>query len=197
MGTLSWRTSVTKRSYSRKSAFQWRPYAREAGRLIVTVICSVLVTVWVQATKEESRLSAKRSKAETTSFVPTESWNKELNEFYSTYLAEVLRALRADRSLRLVKVEIPAGTLSYQRNVAATEAGGESFRLQPRAKRIPVIAVSRTAKDFLDEMRVTYIDPKSLPEKLLKGSAPALAWNDYLLIPDVTGSHAKRFHFGK
>jgi hypothetical protein len=181
----------------------------EILRFSVTVACAAMLSVWIQ-----TKLSNRRSHPIAVAQVPphragfghgysvhrpiSEGPSDELSDFYSKYLDEVLKTLRADRRVRMVRLELPNAVLNYQRFLASQPESGSSMRLLGRGDSIPVIAVSRGSKDFLEEMRVTYVDPKSLPAQLLESKELPLgasAIQQYLLVPDLSGANAQRFYF--
>ena len=177
---LSW-----TRRYQIKQAFL------ELTRLAVAVGCSVAVTLYMtERPKAPARVKTAAARP-----AVQDTWNEELGDFYSEYLGEVLRALRANPKVRMARMDLPQTVLTYQRNVATLEQGGSAYRLQARGKTIPVIAVSRNAKSFLEEMRVTYIDPEALPKRNGFGLSESAA-KQYLFIPDVSGTNMKKFAFG-
>lgn len=200
MRTLSW----TRRQ-------QLKAALKHGGRFFLTVACSVGVTLWVEhsviqkggfALFEKTTAKSKGRQASTESGVTGtgEAWSEELGDFYSQYLDEVLRTLRANRSVRMAKMDLPRAVLGYQRNLASQEKGGGSLRLQARSRLIPVIAVSRNSKAYLEEMRVTYIDPLTFPSSLLARETMTVSeatLKQFLLIPDVSGTNARKFLFGK
>ena len=195
MRTLSW----TRRQ-------QIKLALTHGTKFLVTVLCSVGATLWVEHSLiQKGYFAGLTGKSETKTKAPQvtgtgEAWSVELGDFYSEYLDEVLKTLRANRSVRMAKMEFPNTILSYQRNLATQEKGGTSLRLQARGKSIPVIAVSRSSKSFLEEMRVTYIDPLTFPTHLISAGSLAVsgaALKQFLLIPDVSGTNARKFLFGK
>jgi hypothetical protein len=124
----------------------------------------------------------------------------DLNGYYSQYLATILHTLRSDRKIRMAKLELPSAILSYQRNLASTEKGGAAVHLSPRTAVIPVIAISRESRPYLEEMRITYIDPERLPAQLVNPANTSVSpevLKRFILVPDLSGANSKKYVFGK
>jgi len=126
--------------------------------------------------------------------------SEELSEFYGKYLDEVFKTLRQDRRVRMVKLDVPNTILNYQRFLASQGDKGANLKLLGRGTVIPVIAVSRGLQNYLEEMRVTYVDPKSLPANVIENNQLALGkdmLSQFLLVPDLSGANARHFYFSR
>ncbi len=115
--------------------------------------------------------------------------------FYKKYQEEVLRTLRAEPRIQMVKLRMPSSVLSYRRGIA-TNNPGEMLWLQGRNTTIPIIAVSKNSQRFLDQMRIDYIDPSKFPSGTLARIALPFAEKDlqrFVLIPDLSGDNHREY----
>jgi len=119
-------------------------------------------------------------------------------EQYERYYSEAMPMLRADASVTLLSVEVPAAALQYQNN-GRTKTRTASYALRARSRSFPAIAVSRNARAFLESMRLTFVDPKRLPSSLIENIGTPVDRDrfveNFLLVPDVTGERAGLFSF--
>ena len=199
----------------RNSRYRRQPikdFIIESTRFTATVLFAAILSVWLQnhlsrlpsgaiaKSQEIPQVSSPQvSPIEEASTADAPEPQEDLNGFYARYLEDVLKTLRADRKVRMVRLELPNVVLNYQRFLASqeTESG---LRLQGRAATIPFIAVSRGSKPFLDEMKVAYVDPKVLPPRLIDPSSVVLsrsALQKYLLIPDLSGTGSLKYFFAR
>ncbi len=181
-------------------------------RFGATVLCSALAAIWIEHqyphwkrvwqahTGARKLLSFQNTRPPVSpQSLGTPPRSRNLGDHYSRYLEEALPLLRSDSSVRMVKMEMPGGILTYQQSVAL-RGEGSMVRLQATGSRIPVFAVSKSAKEFLSTMRITFIDPSSVPAEMLKGATPLgenTLKSGFLLVPDVSGSSARYFAFSK
>jgi hypothetical protein len=128
----------------------------------------------------------------------TTARTRSLGDHYSRYLDEALPLLRSDADVRMVKIEVPSSVLDFQQS-AATAGENALLRLHATSARIPAIAVSKNAREFLTAMRITFIDPTAVPkDRLPKLPILAATWqNEYLLVPDPSGEQSKLFVFSR
>lgn len=192
---------------------QIKHHALGAARFVATVVCSALLAVWLDHHYASLKRHALGVAGLVASSKPRRSLpvrpmalasaapirrGSSLGDHYSRYFEEALPLLRAEKSVRMVKIEMPSAILGYQESTA-TRAEGAGFRLQATTSRVPLLAVSRAAKDFLSTMRITFIDPKTVPSDVLKSAVPLSgdSLQGFLLVPDVSGDGAAKFTFSR
>lgn len=149
---------------------------KKLGKFFLTLGLGSLLTILITAT--QNKPAAPRA---------------EKSVEYSHYLKGIFKTLRAERKIRMVNLELPASILS--RRQVADEARSD-FEIIARAEEIPVVAVSRNAKRFLEQMRVVTIDPNSLPPEVLLGLTGPLSGENlkrFVLIPDVSRANGQAF----
>jgi len=176
------------------------------GRFVLLAICAGAVASWLSNGAAVSGLSrwlrpardTRRSVAARIPVLGVVSRDR-LVEHYSRYLTESLGSLRADRAVLMVRLEVGNDVLKYQQNPVIQNAGA-SYRLISKGERVPIIAVSRVAHEFLEQMRITYVDPRDLPEDLLEEAMPSLPvakLRTMLFVPEVSGARASLFEFNR
>jgi len=181
------------------------------SKFTLTVICSSLLSIWLQkewrllpptGKKPVAETGKKSSRSSATSDSDSERSSAQvpvgkMEDLYRKHLQEILHTLRTNSSVRMVKLRLPNSVLKFQRNLASA-SDGDSFRLEGRTDEIPFIAVSMSAQKFLDQMAVSYIHPKSLPPGLINSSRlpfNSSALTQFLLLPDLSGNNAAFFTF--
>lgn len=186
-----------------------------AGKFCALVVCSALLSSWMQQQwnvgEGKSKLSALKRYGRKNAAVPegettasTESSDPtpvvgKMEDLYRKHLEEIFHTLRTNPSVRMVKMKMPALILNYQRNLASLD-DGSTLRLQAKGSEVPVIAISLTSRRFLEQMLITYIDPKTIPPRLI--SSTTLPFNpkmlpQFLIVPDLSGGNANAFVFEK
>lgn len=119
-------------------------------------------------------------------------------EQYERYYSEAMELLRADASVTLLNVEVPAGALQFQSN-GRTKARAAPYALRARSRSFPALAVSRNARPFLESMRLTFVDPKRLPAEVVDAVGTPVDRDRFvdrfLIVPDVAGEKAGLFSF--
>jgi hypothetical protein len=194
--------SFEKEFYRKRRRFRWGDITKSLVRFAATVVCSALLSVWI----DHKVVSVRRhwglrespdSPAQIQPYQPSRGGNPagETEVLYAKHLVEILRVLRADRSIRMIRLEVPSTVLNYQRGLASRE-DGSTMRLKGRTGHVPIFAVSRSSKKYLEENLVTYIDPYALPHDLVEGlSLPFdhTQLSHFLLVPDLSGTNASSF----
>lgn len=107
---------------------------------------------------------------------------------YSYYLKGVFKTLRAERKVRMVNLRLPATILNRRAIAEDTRA---EFEIISRTRDIPVVAVSKNAKHFLEKMGVVAIDPGRLPTDTFNGVELPLSsetLKQFVLVPDVASA---------
>jgi len=176
----------------------------EGGRFSATVIASALLAIWLPHAWRGFTTTVKRATRSTEgdeNRLPSATRRPvpvgKIEDLYRKHLEEIFRSLDAHGSVTMVKVRLPVNLLRYQQNPATSE-GGRALRLEGEANTIPFVAVSVTARKFLDQMLVTYVDPQKLPpqfipDKLLPFKSSLLS--QFILVPDLSGDNAAYFSF--
>jgi hypothetical protein len=181
-----------------------------AGRFGGTVLCTALATLWIERQYPHWKRSwlAHTGARKLLSYQPSRppvspqslgARPKNLGDHYGRYLEEALPLLRQDTSVRMVKMEMPGSILEYQQS-QALRGEGQMIRMGAATSRVPVLAVSKNAKEFLTTMRITFVDPNDIPSDRFKGAKPLAEKtlrDGFLLIPDVTGSGARNYNFAR
>lgn len=186
----------------------WRPFWRWLGQLTLTVLLSSFGSAWLvrhwswlRGRPEKPASTAKATepvKRVVTAPKPTVAVGKT-EALYRQHLEEIFRTLRGQPTVQMVKMDIPSSILSFQRSPASHD-DGTTFHLTGTEKTIPVVAVSYRARSFLEQMFVTYIDPKHFNRKTMESIQTPFPRNklkEFLLVPDLSGDNAARFVFEK
>lgn len=203
-------------SFSSRRVSKAKKILLPAGKFCALVICSALLSFWMQQqwtvgdarTKNATLKRYSRKNAATaestdgaTSETPDPAISSvgKMEDLYRKHLEEILHTLRANPSIRMVKLMLPNLILNYQRNLASLE-DGSTLRLQARTTEIPVLAISVGSRRLLEQMLITYIDPRTIPPRVIDGSN--LPFNpkmlpQFLLVPDLSSTNAAMYTFEK
>ncbi len=188
-----------------------RKWVVEGTRFTLTVIASSLLAIWlphqwrnlVRALERANRSEASSSAPgeNNQSLLPAEARRPvpvgKMEDLYRKHLEEIFRTLEARQSVKIIRMRLPVSILKYQQN-AANPKNEKGVLLQGVSFQVPIAAVPISAKSFLEQMLVTYIDPQKLPSEYIPEQMlpfkEALIGN-FVLVPDLTGDNAAYFSF--
>lgn len=178
---------------------------RELGRFLLTVLCSSLLTLWLQSTWGNFFKRSTASVRQTAKPTPNPKSDVpvgKMEDLYRKHLEEIVHTLKAQGGEKIADVSMSSVILKYQRNLASNR-DGSAFFLDARTDEAPFMAVSKESRRFLDQMLVVYVVPQDLPPGLIKealrgpNSINPEVLNDTILIPDLTGDNAAFYSFEK
>lgn len=120
----------------------------------------------------------------------------DLEEQYRKHLEETFAILRTQQAVQMIKCKVPGSILHFQRQTASADEA--PVNLRGRVPQIPVVAVSRTTRNFLNQTLIIYVDPLSLPAKVLNSLELPFRRtlvSKYLLVPDLSGKNVTLYSF--
>ena len=96
----------------------------------------------------------------------------------------------------MFEVKLPAEALYLQSRY--TRHSGKLYRMEGKVAKVPMIAVTRKLKKFLDKRGIAYIDPRKTPKKFIRKVEMPFSKRTLgrvLLIPNLSGDNKNDFRF--